>query len=547
MPPHLQPLAGKKFVCTYDECPKAFDTLKEMKQHKFNHPDHNYCKKCNMDFISWDELTQHKVDMMAPFLEGNFEESFKKDSPVHIVCEFCGEEFKTFGGREIHRTRTHPADQRITCKGCNHVFVRASLLIGHFESGDCSGVSRQEFEGEKQKKHVHKQMMNAPDRFVANIESNMQSQLQIKDDIASIEPSLSGLDSTTDQDLGGSTAGGVLLDMHDPNQYDGQDPMAAEMDLMSFKEQYYKEHPDQAPLTRGNLEQRPGVLWEPTPAEAMAERTLGSRTPSVAPSEYSNITSRRGGLKVYTHSDPSAHNATYRLTTHDASSKYGTENYPSLTSPLPGESALSNADNTSDTASQATTTQDTPAWTTGNTSKTLFKPSPLNTLNRNLGAHERGETTAQSQNPSTNLFRVRFWDPTSPDYDANRFYHAAIRAYCCPFPSCPMAQFPNAEEMELHLTIRHATQQYRCPACLKVFKTSVALVSHCENAAANCRIQETGLYRKLIDEISGGYLQAHRVQEVPIYRPEEESLIPVGEPTGGVAKTLYEGTVPRRH
>lgn len=84
---------------------QAFDTTKEMGQHKVVDPNHDYCKKCDMDCDSWDQFTQHKVGLMSPFLEGNFEESSRTDKPVHIVCEFCGEDFKTFGGRKLHRTK----------------------------------------------------------------------------------------------------------------------------------------------------------------------------------------------------------------------------------------------------------------------------------------------------------------------------------------------------------------------------------------------------------------------------------------------------------
>lgn len=386
-------------------------------------------------------------------------------------------------------------------------------------------------------------MMSAPDRFVANIESNMQSQLQIGNEGYSVESSLSGQESTTDQDSDSSATGGVLLDSVDLFQYGCQDPMAAEIDLVSFKEQYYKEHPEQAPPTRHNLErsdERPGKLWEPTLAEAMARLTLGStKAPSVAPSDYSNITSRLGGLKVVTTSDLSAKASAHKFST---KSQGRSEAHHSLTSPAPGESALSALDKTSDTASQSTTTiNDNDPWATKNTTKTLSQSIS--------NPNSRLTTLAPSDpDPRANLFRVCFWDPSSTDYDPTRFYHAAIRRYCCPFPDCnSIAQYTSVAEIELHLTIRHTTQQYRCPACLKVFKSSVALVSHCESAAANCRIQETGSYEGLVDEVSGGYLQAKRVKEVAIRREEDEEkgAVRAGEPTGGVARTFYEGVLPR--
>ena len=92
----------KPIKCTYEDCSKRFDTEKEMKYHKKDEPAHNYCKRCNRDCTDWEDLVQHKVQAMAPFLKGR--KTFGADeSPAHIVCEFCGEDFKSFGGREKHR------------------------------------------------------------------------------------------------------------------------------------------------------------------------------------------------------------------------------------------------------------------------------------------------------------------------------------------------------------------------------------------------------------------------------------------------------------
>lgn len=81
-----------------------FDTLEAMKLHKKYDPEHFYCKKCDFDAEDWEDLTNHKIENMAPYLEGvegkvkKFDEDLK-----HIACEFCGEDFKSFGGRKRHR------------------------------------------------------------------------------------------------------------------------------------------------------------------------------------------------------------------------------------------------------------------------------------------------------------------------------------------------------------------------------------------------------------------------------------------------------------
>lgn len=73
-----------------------------MKSHKKHDPEHYYCKKCDVDCADWEALTQHKVDAMAPWLDERHRPP-KEVLPKHIVCEFCGQDFNSFGGRKGHR------------------------------------------------------------------------------------------------------------------------------------------------------------------------------------------------------------------------------------------------------------------------------------------------------------------------------------------------------------------------------------------------------------------------------------------------------------
>jgi hypothetical protein len=114
MAAQLTPL--KAFKCSYDDCFHSFDTEREMKAHlkdKKRHP--YYCGKdpgyeriqrgfvkCDFHGKTWDELVTHKVETMLPWIVG--ERRFDKPKKLnHIVCEFCGEDFESLSGREIHR------------------------------------------------------------------------------------------------------------------------------------------------------------------------------------------------------------------------------------------------------------------------------------------------------------------------------------------------------------------------------------------------------------------------------------------------------------
>lgn len=101
-PQHIPFQESHRVECNKPDCDELFATEKEMKNHKKYSPTHFYCKRCDVDCKDWEDLTKHKVDMMAPFIEGKIQAS-EDNMPKHIVCEFCGEDFKSFGGRKIHR------------------------------------------------------------------------------------------------------------------------------------------------------------------------------------------------------------------------------------------------------------------------------------------------------------------------------------------------------------------------------------------------------------------------------------------------------------
>lgn len=47
----------------------------------------------------------------------------------------------------------------------------------------------------------------------------------------------------------------------------------------------------------------------------------------------------------------------------------------------------------------------------------------------------------------------------------------------------------------------------RCPGCLKIFKSTAALVAHWESSSTKCDVSEGNLYAQIMDEVSGGMIQ----------------------------------------
>ena len=75
----------------------------------------------------------------------------------------------------------------------------------------------------------------------------------------------------------------------------------------------------------------------------------------------------------------------------------------------------------------------------------------------------------------------------------------------------------------------------RCPSCLKLFKSSTALVAHCESPLSRCHISKSNKYGQVIDELSGGFLGARH-----IIRPE----VDVKNDNHIVGYNQYESTKP---
>ncbi|KGM92746.1 uncharacterized protein PADG_11204 [Paracoccidioides brasiliensis Pb18] len=113
-----------KFKCTFNMCNRSFDTQKQVRKHKMESPDHEYCTRCDLDFEGEKELLAHKLE-----------------SNRHIVCPVCGEEFKSDGGKNTHFAQFHPANQEMVCTFCSGKFSRAQAYMGHIENDQCTGFS----------------------------------------------------------------------------------------------------------------------------------------------------------------------------------------------------------------------------------------------------------------------------------------------------------------------------------------------------------------------------------------------------------------------
>jgi hypothetical protein len=388
----------------------------------------------------------------------------------------------------------------------------------HIETGRCErwnpipGITRKELRDNIQQKHVVKEIMKDPGQFFEKLQGNKPAALpsDMCSESVYMEP---------DEIEEGGVAVPAILDQDDEDQKGGHTPLKAEVDLIDPRgEQPFKLQLD----TRSNMETWPRLPGLPQSqlADAMHSMSLNSPAPSItgtemSASEYaSTITSRRGGVKVYTDSQPG--------------------------SPMPPSSVQ----DFNDAASEATTTaadvrEYRTAWDTGNTSQVLFKdakPTPMPGDWQGILKHREEE-----QANDKNILNSRFWDPTSKEFDSSLFYDHVIFKYSCPFKDC-LSAYDHKSDLEGHLRYTHLKPNYRCPLCLKIFKTSHALISHSESGG-KCRIKDSPHYDKLLDEISGGFLRAEHLKQPKVYNTSAV-VGKVGGAADGVMSTKFEAALP---
>ncbi|KAK6438664.1 hypothetical protein LTR95_005124 [Oleoguttula sp. CCFEE 5521] len=539
---HFTSNADNDIPCTYPSCTFAFATTSEMKGHKLTDPKHHYCRKCDTDCLDWSDLTQHKIDAMAPWLElPQSHPAIYSRNPKHIVCEFCGEDFKSFGGRKEHRKMTHTALQKVACGGCGKVFEGASWMIKHLENGACGVVPRWTFLQWVQAKYVQDELDKAG--CWGELNENLARNPKFALPEAGPRPGAiedGGEGSEVDRE-----EGGVLLDFVDEAQGGGVRPLDIEVELLEV-------HGKRVPLTRANLEQWPKMpkredgrqVHEYLEKLKIGEGGDGSDGGLKSPT--SDFTSRRGGIKVQ-------------------SGSIGTTFSPPPTPSYTGtfRAAITNDIDDDDAASVATaqasavlarqpdwltksqkSAPPAKAWGTPNTTKALFptaRPTPPDAV-----AKARNAERALATQPRE-IRETRFWDPADPSYDSERFFDPLLQRYQCPFPNCNTEPVLTPTDLHDHFAIAHMRTKWRCEvaSCYKTFRTASALVAHCESGS-KCGVRGWGGLKTMLDTATGGFLASKRLPEPVIFRPDN-AMVKAGKPAvDGLMPTMFKGTGPGR-
>ncbi|KAM0253081.1 hypothetical protein ACHAQJ_007403 [Trichoderma viride] len=104
------------------------------------------------------------------------------------------------------------------------------------------------------------------------------------------------------------------------------------------------------------------------------------------------------------------------------------------------------------------------------------------------------------------------YDPNNPSFSAASCYCEITGRFNCPKRLCGKT-FKTAGGLVGHLKSPiHGNKSYRCPSCLKIFKTLAGITSHAEAGGSKCRIQDTAHYETFMDQLTAGIVDIERTR-----------------------------------
>ena len=379
----------------------------------------------------------------------------------------------------------------------------------HLENGRCKTISRKDFRDNVQLKHLRKELLR-------------DGQQDDEDELPQIAKAGSSVTGESDVRTLEDDGGVPLLDQEDEGQKDGYMPLEAEVNLIDPNgPPKYKLN---IPQTRSNMEtwprlpgQAPSQLADTLRSMSISSTACSIPTSEISTSDYaSQVTSRRGGTKIYTES-----------------------NY-SIDSPMWPPSEF----DYDDTASEATTTiarEQSSAWNTGSSSKLLFKDAKPTPRPGDWDEWEEHEEQERAQMDRNNMLHTKWWDKSSPEYAVHMFYNHLIGKYVCPIKDCDSTPYNDVSDLDGHLQTAHLRRDFRCPLCLKIYKSAHALVSHAESGGS-CKVKDSKKFGDLLAEISGGYLDVEFLKTQKVYQTGSADG---KKGAAGVMSERFEGTEPK--
>ncbi|TKA73067.1 hypothetical protein B0A49_02150 [Cryomyces minteri] len=383
----------------------------------------------------------------------------KLEDPKHDYCDKCDVDCKDWEDFVEHKAewtaralktnsklklKMHQAEQDVACKYCDRIFVRAAGLMHHYESGQCKKVSAKDFANVRHHKTFVAAALKNPEKFGTTVRGSTMAASVVENE----------------DDAGGVTLG--------PLEDDSEGGLALPRPLQAESDLIY-------------LHETVESTWPALPGMSASRRGTNASVSSVA-----------GGIRKFYIDSSSPANC--------RGVPKGSAGYSHITKqtrPLPS-SRLSSASNDNDADTH-------PVWV-GATSAELFPNAHPTPVTSEWSAQLAAIDEQWKKENDTNIFRVRFWDPTAPDYDPDKFWDTVLELYRCPFVDCENV-YALPPDLARHLLASHAPPRPRCPTCLRIFRSTTALTAHCEAPTARCKIGISQDFDKAVMDFSGGFLE----------------------------------------
>ena len=342
------------------------------------------------------------------------------------------------------------------------VFGRASQYIRHITEGRCMFIKSSELEGERQQKQIIKEVLKNPDIFALGLRGKKMYQSSNPKDCRHSDDE--GDDYNTFN--GGSGIKLGPMDEDDSSQ-------ARDFSTLCPEKKYVD-------------------LAVP-------------KAPGDGDAQLSPVYGLRSGLDSLSLGGPSSlkHKGQSGLST-PLETIFGDHH----------TNASSNStmvDNTTRGTASADSDQNDCAPSSSSSSKTLAKEA-------DWGAIQASLERSRLEDRHTNILYSRFWDPYSKDWAPDMFMNHLTGRLTCPFQDCG-AGYTSKHDIATHLRSRHIEQQKQCKTCYRIFQNLPDLIQHFESSSrgGKCTVARAGNYQKALDEATGGFLTATKVQEEKIW------------------------------
>ncbi|KAF1945915.1 hypothetical protein EJ02DRAFT_509057 [Clathrospora elynae] len=430
--------------CTYEDCDMSFDTEKIMRRHKEHSDEHDYCKRCDEDFDSFEDYAMHKI--VRPDTHGK-------------ACRVCGDEFKSESGLKRHIELTHKVDQKLTCIGCQKSFYRACLFIEHLEFGHCDVIEAEQFHGHIIHKHLITELLKGGEAYYRFMQKT------------------SKYEAAVDYE----EEGGVVL---------GDDPMNDD-EAIDQVEKFKAIAPDTPPDT------------PLCPAFMGPYPPLPTQSTNASYKTAYEVASTLGSLSLNGNADSDSETVVECPIGSPVGSTTAAELPAGSMHSVSSRNRSTHNGSTSQDSSVPSTSREAKVWgsRSGKSMSSVLFPNAKSTPSVfSVSAHDE----AMDKQHGINIMRTRFWDPMSSDWNPEKFYDSVVNKYSCPFV-CEQI-FESAGDLDHHIRGEHRITRMKCPACLRYFKNATALMAHCESRGARCQINKAEDFNIFIDRISGGFL-----------------------------------------